>query len=684
MKKLVTFLCTLCVLLTLIPAGASATVKSSFADIGDETTAGAVETLRLMGVLDGFSDGTFRPDESLNRAQFCKMVILATGSERELGRYSVITVFPDVKPSYWAAPYINLAARGQSIIKGYSDGMFHPERTVTLGQAVTIVLRLLGYKDEDVGGVWPDGYMSMADSTGLTDNVGTDSAAPLRRGAAAVLFSNLLRAFTASGNAFCNLSAETVLKSFDTAAGTMTTEADTYTMDTPREAPGLVGNHGQVVLRDNKALTFLLTPKDKITAITGAAFVQADASTRGLSELTDGRDDYQFKKNGVDASRVDLRLGDVATYSPALNTLYLCDTRLTAYYENCTPSPDKPESVELLNGTAFPVLSTATDMLSNFKPGQVVTFLLSADGRIAGAVDAESGALRGNAVFIRGGTGGDESGKTVSGNARLLCGGAEIPVKLGIPDSVGAAARLSWDKDNNPRFSSMSNAVSGKLDLSARKLGSTRFAENVRVYDETGESLSVDDFDTDTLSGSRVAASHTNWAGKVDIVVLDSHPGAKSLYGLAEIQLKHDTVQVAVPDSEGHDPDDDAWVPTYTHNTQSVLTLSIDSGGTVYGPYNITYDKLRTGDMVSVRFNKKGDAVASVRKLTKLENIAFSSWLGKTVVSTGGQSYRISDDILCYNRDNGRWMSLEDAQAYAKRATLYVEDGVVCALEVKT
>ena len=676
MKKLVTFLCTLCVLLTLIPAGASATVKSSFADIGDETTAAAVETLRLMGVLDGFSDGTIRPDESLNRAQFCKMVILATGSERELGRYSVITVFPDVKPSYWASPYINLAARGQGIIKGYSDGMFHPERTVTLGQAVTIVLRLLGYKDEDVGGVWPDGYMSMADSTGLTENVGTDSAAPLRRGAAAVLFSNLLRASTASGNPFYTLSAETTLKSFDTAAGTMTTDAQTYTMDTPRDAPGLVGSHGQVVLRDNKALTFVLTPKNKITAITGAAFVQADASTRGLSELTDGRDDYQYKKNGAAASYSDLRLGDVATYSPALNTLFLCDTRLTAYYENCTPSPDKPESVELLGGTVFPVLSTATDMLANFKPGQVVTFLLSADGRIAGAVDAESNALRGNAVLIRGGG--------ESGNARLLCGGAEIPVKLGIPESVGAAARLSWNKDNSPRFSSLSNGISGKLDISARKLGSTRFAENVRIYDETGASLSLDDFEADTLSGSRVASSHTNWAGRVDLIVLDSHPDARSLYGLATIQLKHNTEQVPTPDSEGRDPDDEDWEPTYTHNTQSVLTLSIDSGGTVSGPYNITYDSLRTGDMVLVRLNKKGNAVASVQKLKKLENVAFSSWLGKTVVSTGGQSYRVPDDIPCYNRDNGRWMSLEDAQAYAKRATLYINDGIVRILEVKT
>ena len=141
-KRLLSFLC---VILLLFPATARAAVTSSFADITDPVTAAAVETLRVMGVLDGYSDGTFRPEVSLNRAQFCKMVILATGTEKELGRYAVITVFPDVKPSHWAASYINLAARGQEIIKGYSDGMFHPERTVTLAQAVTSLLRLLGY-----------------------------------------------------------------------------------------------------------------------------------------------------------------------------------------------------------------------------------------------------------------------------------------------------------------------------------------------------------------------------------------------------------------------------------------------------------------------------------------------------------------------------------------------------------
>ncbi|MBQ6985911.1 MAG: S-layer homology domain-containing protein [Oscillibacter sp.] len=676
-KRLLSILCALCVLCTLIPVGASAAVVSSFDDISDAPTAAAVETLRVMGVLDGFSDGTFRPDESLNRAQFCKMVILVTGSERELGRYSVITVFPDVKPSYWAAPYINLAARGQNIIKGYSDGLFHPERTVTLGQAVTILLRLLGYKDEDVGGVWPDGYMSMAASTGLTDGVGDDSSAALGRGRAAILFSNLLRASTASGTAFCTLSAETTLKSFDTAAGTMVTENGTYSMDTVRTSAGLVGNRGKVVLRDDKALTFLPTPPNEVTEISGAVFVQSDRSARGLSALTEERDDYRIVKNGLDASASDLRAGDVMTYVPATNTVSVCDTRLTAYYENCYPSPDAPERVELLSGTTFSVLPTATDMLSNFRPGQLVTFLLAAGGQIAGAVESDSGSLRDNAVFIRGGV----SDSADSEASRLLCGGGEIPVKCAIPDSVGAAARVSWDSDNSPRFHALTSAVSGTLDLSTRKLGSTRLADNVRIYDEEGDAVTLN---ADILYASKIAASRVNWAGRVDLIVLDSHPGARVLYGLAQIQLSHNTTEIPVRDEDGRDPDDEDWIPTYEHATQSELSLSVDSGGTVSGPYNITYDNVRTGDMVSATFNKKGTGLASVKKLKKVENVSFSSWAGKSAVSVGGRTYTIPEGVLCYNRDNGRWMSLDDAKVYAKRAALYVEDGIVRVLEVRT
>ena len=156
-------------------------------------------SLRLLGVLDGYGDGTFRPGTVLNRAQFCKMAVYAMNGSSELSRYRTVTIFPDVKPSHWAAAYINMAAKGKDIISGYADGRFHPDRTVTVGQAVTILMRMLGYKDEDIGGIWPDSYMAEAATVGLTEGVSTNGSAGLTRAQAARLFLNLLRTQTKEG-----------------------------------------------------------------------------------------------------------------------------------------------------------------------------------------------------------------------------------------------------------------------------------------------------------------------------------------------------------------------------------------------------------------------------------------------------------------------------------------------------
>ena len=48
-------------------------------DLMVEFTAVSVEVLRMMGVLDGYGDGTYRPGNTLTRAQFCKMAVLAMG-----------------------------------------------------------------------------------------------------------------------------------------------------------------------------------------------------------------------------------------------------------------------------------------------------------------------------------------------------------------------------------------------------------------------------------------------------------------------------------------------------------------------------------------------------------------------------------------------------------------------------
>ena len=114
-KRVLTWLTAVCMVLTMLPLPAAWAAETvTFSDVTDRNTAMAVETLRLMDVLDGYGDGTFRPEAILTRAQFCKMVVYAMGAEDELGLYRTVTVFPDVKPSHWGCGLVsNMGSQGK-------------------------------------------------------------------------------------------------------------------------------------------------------------------------------------------------------------------------------------------------------------------------------------------------------------------------------------------------------------------------------------------------------------------------------------------------------------------------------------------------------------------------------------------------------------------------------------------
>ena len=92
-KRLLTALLAAVMFCTTLAAPAGAAGSTRFSDLTDSGVTTAVESLRLMGVLDGYGDGTFRPDGKLNRAQFCKMLTYVMDGGSELGRYRTVTIF---------------------------------------------------------------------------------------------------------------------------------------------------------------------------------------------------------------------------------------------------------------------------------------------------------------------------------------------------------------------------------------------------------------------------------------------------------------------------------------------------------------------------------------------------------------------------------------------------------------
>jgi len=200
MKKAISLL----ICLTLVLSLSGITSASALSDVPKALEV-PVDVLQMLDVISGFPDGTFRPGEKLTRAQFCKMAVILLGKEAEIPLYKNFTIFMDVKASHWAVGEVNLAARSLKLLAGFPDGTFRPENPVTYAQAVTILMRALGYTDADVGLSWPSGYMNKAKAIGLTANLPEmDADSAITRGNGAVLFYNTLLASKKDGGSFIN------------------------------------------------------------------------------------------------------------------------------------------------------------------------------------------------------------------------------------------------------------------------------------------------------------------------------------------------------------------------------------------------------------------------------------------------------------------------------------------------
>ena len=647
--------------LLVVPAGAASAATTRFSDITDNYTATAVETLRLMGVLDGYGDGTFRPNAVLTRAQFCKMAVYAMDGSSELGRYSTVTIFPDVKPSLWAASYINMAAK-KGVIAGFADGKFKPNQTVTTGQAVTILMRGLGYKDENMGGVWPQGYMGEAQTCGLLKSTGITSAySALTRGQAAKLFLNLFEAKRGTGEgavvlfSFTPEKEEAYLTNLDAGKGTLTAGGKTYTMAHPVTSTSLIGSKGKVVLNgDGEILTFL--PITGTSGISNAAvIIGANGSALGLDSLA-GSNSYTIYKNGSPASVKELKKYDVATYASATNAVIVCDTKVSVYYEDCTPSPSNPTTVTVLGGTELNVLPTAVESLSQFKPGQQMTLLLTADGQVAGAVDSSASGARSNALAVVDG----------SGNMQLICGNTLVKINgsgSGYENSVVNVTSTKSGNKGKLSLRAVSGKVSGDLDVRAGTLGGKKLADNVLIFDG-GRQVALAELSQSSIRSGNISYARTNWAGEIDLIVLNNSLSDNVIYGRAVVEFERD--------------------PDTGEKTDQKIT--IQTADKSYGPIN-SGNNVSTGTFVAVKIKTTANNTlmfTSFATMSKLSKVSSSAWIGKTAVNYGGRTYEVPSDVQCYNADTGKWMEdLDAAKNYGGTMNLYAYDGVIRIVEIK-
>ena len=166
------------------------------ADIKVDTE--VVDTLVSLGVVNGYDDGSFKPNGTVTRAEMAKMIyVLRTGNSDASAYNDDKTSFTDIG-SHWARGYIKYC-QSLGIIAGKSNTKFVPNEKVSAQEAAKMLLVTLGYNAQKAGLVgtgWASKTNALADEAGLLEDVNTSFTAACPRQYAAQLIYNAIDAKT--------------------------------------------------------------------------------------------------------------------------------------------------------------------------------------------------------------------------------------------------------------------------------------------------------------------------------------------------------------------------------------------------------------------------------------------------------------------------------------------------------
>ena len=163
------------VIIVLGLTAASAAFASSFSDVSKSKNKTAIQFLRNRGVIHGYSNGTFKPYATINRAELAKVLVTATGVNPTVDQYH--DCFSDVAKE-WFAPYV-CYAKGKTWVAGYGDGTFRPANPVNTVEAIKMILKAQGiavavsasnntFSDVDFN-AWYAAYVETANGKGLLE-----------------------------------------------------------------------------------------------------------------------------------------------------------------------------------------------------------------------------------------------------------------------------------------------------------------------------------------------------------------------------------------------------------------------------------------------------------------------------------------------------------------------------------
>ena len=452
--------------------------------------------VQLSITLDGMdSTQTAALNAAVTRGAFARMLVAYSTFRESVGSQGAVgTLYKDLPGSSAYAPYVRIAVQ-QGWMSGYTDGTFRPDNAVTLEEAVTAVLKLMGYKMTDLSGSFPQAQLNKASELGLRSQIERQQGEALNYEECAILFYNALTANSASGSAY----------------GT---------------SLGFTVSNGQVD-----------TSSVMMSSLKGP-FI-ADGTTQLPFVPT------SIYRNDKVSSSAELTKYDVYYYSESLQTVWVYTRRAAGRITAVSPSASAPTSVTVAGSTYTLGSSAVASQVSSLNGGgvgQVVTLLLGMNNEAAGIVTGEEadsvfyGVVQSSSRSLV-----EENGADVLQKVAVLCTDGitrtvNVDKSLNFPAGWLVEITVSPDGENVEHISSRS--TSGTINESATALGDAALADGVEILDTTSEGVAgtvrPSRLSGVTLSSSDVRYYTVNEAGQIDRLILNDVTGDLWKYGVLD------------------------------------------------------------------------------------------------------------------------------------------------------
>ena len=455
----------------------------------------AVQAAVTLGGLTADQTDAASLDAALSRGQLARL-LTAFSAYRESAASQGTTgkLFSDVTADNRWAPYIRIAVQ-QGWLSGYTDGSFRPDNGVTLEEACTAVLKLLGYDVTTLSGSFPAAQLNKASSLGLRANLSRKQGEAMTLADGAVLLYNALTAATSEGSVY----------------GT---------------SLGFTVTNGQ-----------LDTSSILLRSLEGP-FVAGSSESLPFVPATVYRNDSQ-----TDSAQLDPY--DVYYYNQSAKTVWIYSRRAAGRITAVSPSASAPTSVTVAGVSYTLASSAAASQLSSLNGGgvgQVVTLLLGMNNEAVAVLTGEQadevfyGVVQSASRSLI-----EENGADVQQTVTVACTDGvtrAVNVDKSLNYPAGWLVEITVDENGENVTALCEKSVSGTFNAEGTALGEYPLADDVQILDTTTEGVAgtvrPSRLSGVTLSASDVKYYTTNAAGEIDRLILDDVTGDLWTYGVLD------------------------------------------------------------------------------------------------------------------------------------------------------